>query len=139
MHLQQKFIEYTRPYCMRAYVKFPAMVLPMYWNVLMYLQILAHSSGYAMINYKIANYLPRGSTHVPLPPHSILAGVVQSMVQSGWVGPFQINSSSHMGSSKLSAYATILQFFSNFQFSDLGILCVLHCIYIYTNTPCTHT
>ena len=54
------------------------------------------SSGYVMIRYKIASYLPRDSTHLPLPPYSILAGVVQSMVQSGWVGPFQTNSSSHM-------------------------------------------
>ena len=54
------------------------------------------SSGYVMIRYKIASYLPRGSTHLPLPPYSVLAGVVQSMVQSGWVGLFQTNSSSHM-------------------------------------------
>ena len=101
-----------------------------------------HSSGYVMISYKIANYLPQGSTHVPLPPHSILAGVVQSMVQSGWVGPFQINSSSHMGSSKLSAiilYITILSsFFSIFKFRNMRIM-IYYCIPIYKYTMHTHT
>ena len=101
MHLQQKSILYihdlTACIC-QIPSNGPSHVMEC---VAIYTCILPYSSGYVMINYEIANYLPRGSTNVPLPPHSILAGVVQSMVQSGWAGPFQLNSSSHMGSSKL--------------------------------------
>ena len=64
---------------------------------------------------------------MPRPSYSMVAGVVQSMVQSGWVGPLQTNSSSHVVPSKYNyssvpTIMTVRKFLGqNFEVQDIWL------------------
>ncbi len=42
-------------------------------------------------DFKVANYLPRGSTDLPRPSEGAVAGVVQTVLASGRVGAYRTN------------------------------------------------
>lgn len=47
------------------------------------------------VHYRVSAYLQRGSELVPRPSIHTLASVLQSVVQSGWVGAYQTLPTSH--------------------------------------------
>lgn len=55
------------------------------------------SSGSIGIEYTVSNYFPRESIKASLSPPTVntLASVMQTIVRSGWVGPYQIAKNTH--------------------------------------------